>query len=257
MPSVLNTASDSSLDELGRKFNCDKSSLNRREDQNCPESRGHDYLRKYEIYLNNYTNDVGFSMLELGAGPEWNIGASLKIWIEYFPMAGNIVVADINESAIFLEGLGDNIKVVVGNLGQRKTLSLLEGSYDFIIDDASHFWSHQIDAFNVLFDSLKPGGLYIVEDIQTSFGSFRSSYSGNPQNPDKLDAFTYFSLMSSYVTGDFRHHPVFNQLYNAIGAGVYDARISNLLAVRCKSIAKKVASIMFIRHSCLIIKDFE
>ena len=170
MPSALNPASDSSLDRLGQKFNCDKSSVNRKQGLGSVSSFGHDYLRKYEIYLRGYTEDSDFSMLELGAGPDWNIGASLKIWKEYFPLANKIVVADNKKSAQELEALGSNIKVVVGDLGNSQTLSLLKGSYDFIIDDASHIWRHQIDGFNVLFEGLKPGGLYIVEDIQTSFG---------------------------------------------------------------------------------------
>ena len=256
MPSALNPASESSLDELGRKHNCDKSSVNRKQGESSSVSFGHDYLRHYEIYLRGYTKDTGFSMLELGAGPDWNIGASLKIWKEYFPLANKIVVADDKESAQELEALGTNIKVVTGDLGNSKTLSLLEGSYDFIIDDASHIWRHQIECFNVLFQSLNPGGLYIIEDIQTSFGKGRSQYSGGANNPDKLDAYTYFLLMSAYKTGDFTYHPVCDKIFDAIGSGVYDKRTIDLLAEKCKSIASKVASVTFIRHSCIITKDY-
>ena len=43
------------------------------------------------------------------------------------------------------------------------------GEFDVIIDDGSHVPDHQILTFNKLFGSLKPGGLYIFEDIETSY----------------------------------------------------------------------------------------
>jgi len=260
MPSILNSARNSVLDQLGVKNNCDKSSVNRKSEKAAPDKPGHDYLRKYEIFLKDYVCDEDFSMLELGAGPDWNIGASLKIWNEYFPVAKSIVVADIKESAKSLEGMGEKIKVVVGDLEDKEILARLDGNYDFIIDDASHCWSHQINSFNYLFDSLKPGGLYIIEDIHTSFGKSRKSYNGITEeirlkNPEKLDAFAYFSLMSAYVAGSWQYHPFFNQLLNTIGVGLYDSKIANLLMVQCKELSRKIASVAFIKHSCLIVKD--
>jgi len=41
--------------------------------------------------------------------------------------------------------------------------------YDIIIDDGSHFPQHQILTFQHLFSVLKPGGLYVVEDLETSY----------------------------------------------------------------------------------------
>ena len=44
-----------------------------------------------------------------------------------------------------------------------------------IIDDASHWWSHQIKALYHLFPSLKRGGIYILEDLGTSFEPYKFS----------------------------------------------------------------------------------
>ena len=108
MPSLLKTIHDSSLDSLGVNHNCDKSSVDRKTSAHAPSMPGHDYLRKYQIFLEGYTSDIDFSMLELGAGPDWNMGSSLKIWKDYFPLAKKNVIADINESAKELEKLGKN-----------------------------------------------------------------------------------------------------------------------------------------------------
>ena len=40
------------------------------------------------------------------------------------------------------------------------------GRFDIIIDDASHVGEKTRDSFNNLFDSLNPGGLYIIEDLE-------------------------------------------------------------------------------------------
>jgi hypothetical protein len=48
-------------------------------------------------------------------------------------------------------------------------LSTQEAPFDIIIDDGSHFNSHQILTFQHLWGALKDGGVYVVEDIQTSF----------------------------------------------------------------------------------------
>ncbi len=44
-----------------------------------------------------------------------------------------------------------------------------EGKFDVIIDDGSHFNWHRIFTFEHSFGNLKDGGLYIIEDMQTSF----------------------------------------------------------------------------------------
>jgi hypothetical protein len=43
------------------------------------------------------------------------------------------------------------------------------GPFDFIIDDGSHENAHQIETFGILWPHLKDGGVYIVEDVQTSY----------------------------------------------------------------------------------------
>jgi hypothetical protein len=43
------------------------------------------------------------------------------------------------------------------------------GPFDIIIDDGSHRVWHVLASFEVLFPLLKDGGIYVIEDIQSSY----------------------------------------------------------------------------------------
>jgi hypothetical protein len=70
----------------------------------------------------------------------------------------------------------NNIDIFVGDQGNRKDLQSMVnkfGSFDIIIDDGSHMMSHQQISLGFLFNFLKPGGLYIIEDLLTSIMGFQ------------------------------------------------------------------------------------
>jgi len=43
------------------------------------------------------------------------------------------------------------------------------GEVDIILDDGSHIVKHMIFSFNLLFSSVKKGGLYVIEDLRTTY----------------------------------------------------------------------------------------
>lgn len=140
------------LDELGRKHGTDKASTR------------HDFLRKYERYLAPF-HDQPVKLLEIGI----HDGASLRMWRDYFPK-GSIIGSDIKRSKQELaEG---RIAVEIGDCGSDDFLRSIVETYapfDIIVDDGSHLWKHQQTAFLRLFDALAPGGVFIIEDIHTSY----------------------------------------------------------------------------------------
>lgn len=140
------------LDEIGKKHGTEKSSM----------TGGIDYLRKYEFFLKGF-KDEEFTLLELGIYH----GSSLKTWEEYFPRA-RIVGVDIDAKAA--QYAGGRIEVIIGDLSDETVLeSLGRLGASIILDDASHIWSHQLNALFNLYRTLPSGGLFILEDIQTSF----------------------------------------------------------------------------------------
>ncbi len=122
-------------------------------------------------------------MLELGVF----FGASLRMWCEWFPNAqvhgadhftghqGNgRVFANADR---FLKDVAAHRhpQITLHQLDQsdREALSAfaraqIHGTFDIIIDDASHLMKDQQLTFGVLFGLLKPGGHFVIEDLHSS-----------------------------------------------------------------------------------------
>lgn len=121
-----------------------------------------EYFDLYEKFLNKYHNS-NIKILEIGV---FN-GDSLKIWREYFSKA-IICGFDIEDKKISIPG----VDIFIGDQTDHIFLSNLIYKYknfDIIIDDGSHVSKHITKSFNFLFDYLNLGGLYIIEDLQTSY----------------------------------------------------------------------------------------
>ncbi len=150
--------SETSLDELAKKYGTDKS------------AERHNFMKHYERYL-SHLREKPITMLEIGVLR----GASLRVWERYFPMA-KIIGADINPNVA--SAARGRVKIEIGDCGDQAFLEYLArtyGPFDLVIDDGSHFWRHQQLSFRFLFDFVKPGGLFIIEDIHTSY---RKKYDG-------------------------------------------------------------------------------
>jgi hypothetical protein len=111
-------------------------------------------LRLLEIGIGGYGESLG--------------GTSLLAWQAYFPF-GQILGADIEDKSALAGGRREVLNLDQSSPARLEALARDRGPFDLIIDDGSHFNAHQILTFEHLFDSLKDGGIYVVEDIQTSF----------------------------------------------------------------------------------------
>ena len=137
------------LDAIGKKYRTDKCSMD------------HNYLGKYVFFLERFRSQP-LRFLELGVFQ----GASLRMWREYFPHA-EIFGVDIEERARQYEEA--RIHIIQANLADSaQVMRLREIAPQIIIDDASHIVSHQLLALFTLFDVLPSGGVYILEDLETS-----------------------------------------------------------------------------------------
>jgi len=107
-------------------------------------------------------------ILEIGVSK----GGSLEIWKKYFGKDSIVYGIDVNPECAKLELDGVNIRI--GSQSDPvflKEIILEMGNPDIIIDDGSHRGEHQEVSFTTLWPFLVEGGIYIVEDLSTSYWS--------------------------------------------------------------------------------------
>jgi SAM-dependent methyltransferase len=127
----------------------------------------HSYIPVYAGLLEPYRSRPEVRVLEIGL----LTGHSLLAWEEYF--AGEVWGIDASDQP--LNGMADlrpliatgKHKIVIGDACDPSQVALLLGDRDFdvIIEDASHGLTQQLALYAVFRDRLRPGGLYIIEDV--------------------------------------------------------------------------------------------
>lgn len=126
-----------------------------------------------EIYAEHFQGlrNRRLNILEIGIGgfdnPQ-NGGASLRMWKAYF-WRSQIHGIDIHDKALIAE---PRIHVWQGSQVDQQFMSKVFttiGRVDIVIDDGSHMNTHVIATFRHCFPLLADGGLYAIEDVQTSY----------------------------------------------------------------------------------------
>lgn len=121
------------------------------------------YEAVYEETL-GHLREVPIRMLELGV----HSGHSLLLWHAFLTKA-DITGVDMRPAPDNLPA--DRVRFVQGRQEDEAVIEKAAdgGMFDVIVDDASHIGRFTKRSFQLLFDwHLKPGGLYIVEDIAAS-----------------------------------------------------------------------------------------
>jgi hypothetical protein len=130
---------------------------------------GHGYHRYYPLYVERFRAITEpWAMMEIGIRDSM----SLKMWKKYFP--SNVFVYGLD---IGVSSQGDRFHVFKADQSKpdqlREVMTSIQSSSSpihFILDDGSHIPEHQILTFDTFFSTLlTPGGVYIIEDIETSY----------------------------------------------------------------------------------------
>lgn len=125
------------------------------------------YLEEWERLFSPYQAQT-IRILEIGI----QNGGSLEIWGKYFVKAEKIVGCDIDPKCENLKFDDFRISVIVGDANAddcERKITELSPTFDIIIDDGSHRSSDIVRSFGRYFPSLSEGGLYVVEDMHTSY----------------------------------------------------------------------------------------
>ncbi len=125
------------------------------------------YLAEYDRLFTPFRNSP-IRLLEIGI----QNGGSLEIWASYFLAARSIIGCDINPECRHLVYADPRISVVVGDANTDAAHAAIlshGGDLDIVIDDGSHTSSDIVKSFVRYFAHLKPGGLFLAEDLHCSY----------------------------------------------------------------------------------------
>src|SRR5258706_4237105 len=128
----------------------------------------HKWHHYFDIYHNHFCRfrNKPVSILEIGVSH----GGSLQMWKNYFGSNAKIYGVDINPKCKELEE--DQIKIFIGDQSNRDFLKKLReeiGQIDIVIDDGGHTMTQQITTFEELFPFIGETGIYLAEDLHTSY----------------------------------------------------------------------------------------
>jgi cephalosporin hydroxylase len=141
--------------------------------------KGVDFTSVYHSLL-SHVREAPLRLLEIGL---YN-GGSLRMWREYLPNATlHGMDVDRRTLAYELEIPGTKVRLVdqADARALRAFVDELGGGYDVIVDDGGHTMEQQIVSFEVLFPHVVSGGIYIIEDLGTSYFV---EYGGRPIGED-------------------------------------------------------------------------
>jgi glycosyltransferase involved in cell wall biosynthesis len=128
----------------------------------------HKWMHYFEIYERHFAQfrNLPISLLEFGVLH----GGSLQMWKHYFGPQAKIYGADINPRCAELAE--EQITILLADQESRESLQHICRTlppFDIIIDDGGHTMLQQTTTFEEMWGQLKIGGVYLIEDMHTSY----------------------------------------------------------------------------------------
>lgn len=176
------------------------------------DKASHGFCEPYEKAM-KHLRDEPVRLLEIGV----KRGCSMQMWRKYFHR-GEIHGLDIDLSRVTCDK--KNCHIV--DTGSRSALiKFIESAHckqpwDIILDDGGHYMNQQQVGFDILWTQVKPGGMYIIEDLQSSFWPIFNQ-DEQPTTWEMLNAFKEGKTFSSKFMPTER----FNTIYDEIEQGVF------------------------------------
>ena len=176
-----------SLDEIGIACETDRASVFTR-----TFAKPHDYCRHYDK-LFTPLRDKPVKLAEIGVGG----GEGVRMWLEYGPK-WDVYGVDIVHGTNPYDTPGADADTRYGfrrytfRQGDqcdpefwKRFIEAHGGDFDIICDDGLHSNIAVITTFNALWQHVKPGGFYCVEDLGVGYGG--PSFFVKPEWPSQID----------------------------------------------------------------------
>ncbi len=128
----------------------------------------HKWHGYFEIYHQHFARFRGRSPVVVEVGVFH--GGSLQMWRDYFGPGARIFGIDIDPRCKAFED--EATAILIGDQSDRRFLAEVRErvpQIDILIDDGGHLMGQQIATFEELYPHIQPHGIYLCEDIHTSF----------------------------------------------------------------------------------------
>lgn len=143
----------------------------------------------FDIYHRHFQPFVGreVHVLEIGIYS----GGSLGMWKHYFGSRCHVYGVDIEDACKAYESSG--VSVFIGDQQDRtfwKRFRREVPTLDIVIDDGGHLFEQQVVTIEELLPHLRPGGVYLCEDVHGALNRFSSYVSGLALNLNTVNGGT-------------------------------------------------------------------
>lgn len=131
----------------------------------------------FDIYHRHFAHFIGqkVNVLEIGIYS----GGSLEMWRSYFGEKSHVYGVDIEEACKAYEN--EHVSVFIGDQADRAfwdTFKKNVEGIDILIDDGGHMPEQQQITLEEMLPYLRPGGVYLCEDVHGCFNRFSSFATG-------------------------------------------------------------------------------
>lgn len=128
----------------------------------------HKWIHYFDIYDRHFCRfrNKEITILEIGVSQ----GGSLQMWKSYFGNKAKIYGIDVDPRCKAFEE--ENIQIFIGSQSDRNFLRKVKEQIppiDILIDDGGHTMKQQIVSFEELFNHVKEDGVYLCEDLHSSY----------------------------------------------------------------------------------------
>lgn len=140
----------------------------------------HKWMHYFDIYDRHFApfRRKPVKVLEFGVSH----GGSMEMWRHYFGRKAQIIGVDIDPICLASAGI-PQVQIVIGDQDDRgflKQLAADHGPFDIVIEDGGHTMTQQISTFEEIWPKVRLGGVYLAEDLHTSYWP---NYGGGLRQP--------------------------------------------------------------------------
>lgn len=154
----------------------------------------------FDIYHHHFSKFIGREahVVEIGIYS----GGSLEMWRDYFGPRSQIYGVDIAAECKVYEN--EYTKVFIGNQADRsfwKTFKERVPYIDVLIDDGGHTTEQQIVTLEEMLPHLRPGGVFLCEDVVGAYNGFSAYLQGLVSN---LNATRFEDVEDGVIPSEFQ-----------------------------------------------------